>query len=68
MADYQLKIADLYNISMGNVNKNYCLTFLIKKTCDSLRKITTLLKKRIEAKKMNHMLEFNKSQWLKQYV
>ena len=28
--DNQLKVADLYNIPIGNV-KNYCLTFLIKK-------------------------------------
>ena len=33
--DYQLKIADLYKISINNVKK-LVLNFLIKKICDSL--------------------------------
>ena len=31
LSEYQLKIADLYNIPIGNV-KNYCLTFLTRKS------------------------------------
>ena len=31
LSEYQLKITDLYNIPIGNV-KNYCLTFLTRKS------------------------------------
>ena len=31
LSNYQLKIADHYNITIGNIKKNECLTFLIKK-------------------------------------
>ena len=49
--------------------KNYCLNFLIKKNIfDSLWKLATLLKIRIEAKKIYCILGFYQSQWLKQYV
>ena len=41
--------------------KNYCVIFLIKK-------LTILLKIRIEAKKIYRVLELNESQWLKKYV
>ena len=37
LSKYQLKISDFYNIPIGNV-KNWCLTFLIKKsTCSIMR-------------------------------
>ena len=50
MSDYQLKVADIYSIPIGNVKKivsnflclNYCLTWLIKEN---------ILKLKIEAKK-----------------
>ena len=50
MSDYQLKVADIYSIPIGNVKKivsnflclNYCLTWLIKEN---------ILKFKIEAKK-----------------
>ena len=45
--NYQLKIADLYNIPIGNV-KNYFLTFLIKTICDS--KLETLQAERMVTK------------------
>ena len=35
MPEYQLKIADLYNISIGNAKK-HCITFLIKIECAAL--------------------------------
>ena len=71
LSDYQLKIADLYNISIGNVEKLVPYFFDKGKKCDSLWKLATLLKIRIEAKqktKKHSVLEFNQSQWLKPYV
>ena len=62
MFHYQLKIADLYNICIDNVKK------LIKKICDLLWKLEALLEARVKTKKIHHVLEFNQSQWLKQYV
>ena len=64
LSHYQLKIADLYNIPVGNAKK-LVLAFLTKKICDSFYELEPLLKARIKTKKINHVLEFNQSQWLK---
>ena len=48
LSDYQLKIADLYNISIGNVKK-LVPNFFDKEKYDWLWKLATLLKTRIEA-------------------
>ena len=53
LSDYQLKAADLCNIPIDNVKK------LVSKVRDSLWKLTTLLKIRIDAKKIYRILEFN---------
>ena len=53
LSDYQLKTADLCNIPIDNVKK------LVSKVRDSLWKLTTLLKIRIDAKKIYRILEFN---------
>ena len=50
LSDYQLRIADHYNISIGNVKK-LLPNFLDKKISDSSRKLTTLLEARIKTKK-----------------
>ena len=63
-SNYQLKIADFCNITVGTL-KNEFLTFLIKKRMCSIMK-TFNFKSRIEAEKC--VLEFNKSQWLKTYL
>ena len=39
-----------------------------KKLCDSLWKLASLLKIKIDATKIHRGLKFNQSQWLKQYV
>ena len=48
--NYQLKIADLYNILLGNIKK-LVPNFLIKKTFASLGKLATFLETRIQTKK-----------------
>ena len=47
LSEYQLKIADVYNIPIGNV-KNWCLTFLTKKNMYFIMK--TSLETRIKLK------------------
>ena len=60
-----LKIVGFYDIPIVML-KNLCLTFLIKKNmCFTIK---TIVKARIEAKKMRHVSKFNQSQWLKPYV
>ena len=56
LSNYQLKIADFYNIPIDNV-KNLVLFFLIKKSMSFIMK--TLLKTRIELKKI-HRLSFSR--------
>ena len=62
--DYELKIADLCNISSGNVTKLVPYFFDKKKICDLLEELAILFKIRIKAKKIHRVLEFNQSQWL----
>ena len=61
--EYQLKIADLYNIPIGNVKK-LVLNFFDKENYV----ITTLLETRIKTKKIHLILQFIQSQWLKPYI
>ena len=64
LSDYQLKIAEDYNISIGNVKKlvpNFCKN----KHVLHYKKLATLCKTRIKNKKI---LEFSQSKWLKPYI
>ena len=63
LLEYQLKIADLYNIPIGNVKK-LVLNFFDKENYV----ITTLLETRIKTKKIHLILQFIQSQWLKPYI
>ena len=56
-----------YNIPNGNLNKLEP-NFFEKEKYVIHYELATLLKIRIETKKIYCVLEFNKSQWLKQYV
>ena len=65
MSEYQLKIADLHNISIGNVKKLVPNFFDKEKYVIHYENLELYL---TEAKIIHHVLEFNQSQWLKQYV
>ena len=58
LSHYQLNIADLYNIPIGNVKK-------IVRTIFVKEKYVFIMK---TCKKIHRVLEFNQSQWLKQHV
>ena len=49
--EYQLKIANLYNVSMGDVKRTSALLFWWRRVSASLRELTTLLEIRIKTKK-----------------
>ena len=65
--EYKWKIADLYNISIGNVKKLVPNLF-DKKVRALLRQLTTLLEARIKSKKVHCILEFKQSQGLNPYT
>ena len=68
MSNYQLKIADLYNIPIDNVKK-IVDNFLNKEKyvlhCENLH---IYMRLGLKLKKIHLILEFNQSQWLKPYV
>ena len=66
LSDYQLKIADHYNIPIGNVKKLVPNLFDKEKCMIHYENLRLYL--RLELKLKNHVLEFNLSQWLKRYV
>ena len=68
LSGYQLEIADLYNILIGNVKKLVPNFFEKKSMCFVLKTYINLFKTRIKTKKVNCALEFNRSQWLKPYI
>ena len=68
LSDYQLKIADLYKIPVGNVKKlgpnffdkeNYVLHY---------ENLQLYLRQRLKLKIIHRVLEFNQSQWLKPFI
>ena len=67
LSDYQLKIADFYNISIGNVKK-LVPNFLGKeKYVIHYENLQPYLRLGLKLKK-DIAIQFNQSQWLKQYV
>ena len=68
LADYQLKIANLYNIPIGNVKKLVPNFFDKEKYVIHYKNLKLCLKLGFKLKITHRVLEFNQSQWLKQYV
>ena len=64
----QLKIADHYSIPMGNVKKLVPNFFDQEKYVIHYENLQRYLRLRLKLKKIHRLLEFNQSQWLKQYV
>ena len=77
LSDYQLNIADLYNIPIGNVKKLlpiflfFILFYFIfdkEKCLLHYEYLKLYLKLRLKLKKIHRLLKFNQSQWLKPYI
>ena len=68
LSDYQLKIADHYNIPIGNVKKLVPNLFSKEKYVIHYENLKLYSRLGLKLKKKHHVLEFNHSQWLKQYV
>ena len=67
LSEYQLKIADHYNIPIGNVKK-LVPTVFDKEYVIHYENLKLYLRLGLKPKKTHRILEFNQSQWLKQYV
>ena len=68
MSDYQLKIADHYNITIGSVEKLVPNFFYKEKYVIHYENLKLYLTLGLKLKKIYHRLEFNQPQWLKQYA
>ena len=71
LSDYQLNIADLYNILISNVKKLvpiYIFFFDKEKCLLHYEYLKLYLKLRLKLKKIHRLLKFNQSQWLKPYI
>ena len=68
LSDYQLKIADHYNIPVGNVKKLVLIFFDKEKYVIHYQNLQLYLKLGLKLKKIHRVLEFNQSQWLKPYL
>ena len=68
LSDYHLKIADYYNIPIGNVKKLVPNFFDKEKYVIHYENLNLYLRLGLKLKKIHRILEFNQSQWLKQYV
>ena len=68
LSNYQIKIADFYNIPIGNVKKLIPNFFDEEKYVLHYENLQLYLRLRLKLKKIHHVLEFNQSNWLKPYV
>ena len=68
LSDYQLKIADHYNIPTDNVKKLVPNFFDKEKYVIHYENLQLYLRLGSKLKIIHRVLEFNHSQWLKQYV
>ena len=68
LSDYHVKIADLYNIAIGNVKKLVSNVFNKEKYVIQYENLTQFYLRLGEKLKIYHVLEFSQTPWLKQYV
>ena len=68
LSEYRLKIADLYNIPIGNVKRLVPNFFDKEKYVLHYENLQLYLSLRLKLKKIHHILEFNQPQWLKPYI
>ena len=68
LSNYQIKIADFYNIPIGNVKKSMPNFFDKEKCVLHYENLQRYLRLGLKLKKIHHQLEFSQSQWLKLYV
>ena len=68
LSDYQLKIADLYNIPIGNVKKLVPNFFDKEKYVIHYENLQLYLRLGLKLKNIYYVLKFNQSQWPKQYL
>ena len=68
LSGYQLKIADFSNIPIGNVKKLVPNFFDKEKYVIHYENLKLYLKLGLKLKNIHRVLNFNQSQWVKQYV
>ena len=68
LSENQLKVAELYNIPIGNVDKLVSNLLDKEKCMIHYENLKNLLEARIKTKKIHRILEFNQSKWIKTYI
>ena len=64
LSDYQIKIADHYNMPTGNIKKLVPNFFDKEKNVIHCKNLQIYLRLELKLKKIHRVLEFNQSQWL----
>ena len=68
LSEYQLKIADFYNIPIGKVKQLVPNLFDKERYLIHYENFQLCLRLGLKQKNVHPVLEFNHSQWLKQYI
>ena len=68
LSENQLKVAELYNIPIGNVDKLVSNLLDKEKCMIHYENLKNLLETRIKTEKIHRILEFNQSKWIKTYI